>query len=339
MTLKDESTFRASSPDRRMIGMIGFDGVTAMDACGPMEVFGCARHRDGSPAYQPLLIGLDERPIESESGLRLLPNCTLANAPALDTLMVPGGSGLRQGDVGLRVGEWMRERAATTRRLVSICTGIYAFAQSGLLDGRRVTTHWAFADDVAERFPALKMDAEQLFVRDGHCYTTGGVTAGIDLSLALVEEDLGTGAALAVAREMLVYLKRSGGQSQYSEALQRQSAAQGRFAGLLAWIEAHLSEPIDVNRLAAQACLGVRHFSRAFRAALGCSPAIYVERQRLQRAQQWLLDTARPVETIGLGVGFASAAVFRRAFERQFGVSPSAYRARFAGRGSETGGE
>jgi transcriptional regulator GlxA family with amidase domain len=316
------------------IGFLGFDGVTALDLVGPLDAFSTANEVwqalcGGAVPYRLTLLGLTGRRFVAESGVGFEAHVPLDQAPLLDTLIVPGGSGLRETQANARVVAWLRAHARRCRRIVSICTGIYGVAPSGLLDGRRVTTHWRFARDVAHRFPKLLVDDNALYLRDGPCYTSAGITAGIDLSLALIEEDLGPRIALAVARDMVVYLKRPGGQAQYSEPLRMQVLSGDRFADLAAWIVGHLDRDLSVEALAARANLSPRHFSRRFTAVFGCAPARYVEDLRMSEARRMLSQDGATIQRVAAAVGFASADVFRRAFERRFGLSPSDYRERF----------
>jgi transcriptional regulator GlxA family with amidase domain len=258
-----------------------------------------------------------------------VPSYAIEDAPALDTLIVPGGSGLRRPRANLKVTRWLKQSASRIRRVASVCTGIYGLAPSGLLDGLRVTTHWRFAADVAARFPKLEVVPNELFIKCGRLYSAAGVTAGIDLALALIEEDLGASAALAVARELVVYLKREGGQAQFSEPLQFQSSARDRFGDLAAHVAGNLHEDLSVERLARKVALSPRQFSRRCREHFGCSPAAFVRRLRLDEARRRLHAHRSNVELVAASVGFNSADAFRRAFEQQFGVNPSSYRSRF----------
>ena len=210
-----------------------------------------------------------------------------------------------------------------------MCTGIYGLASAGLLSGRRVTTHWRWAHDVARRFPDVQVNDNAIFLKDGSFYTSAGATAGIDLSLSLIEEDYGPRVAMAVARELVVYLKRSGGQEQYSEPLQFQTQSVSRLSDLATWIISHLSEDLSVEVLATKACLCPRHFSRRFKTEFGHTPADFVERLRLDEARRRLSNGDNSIENVGLSVGFKSADAFRRAFERRLGVNPADYRRRF----------
>jgi transcriptional regulator GlxA family with amidase domain len=314
------------------IGFLGFDGVTALDLVGPAEVFSTVPSdppgAEGTP-YEIVTLGVTGRPFRSDSGLVFKPSRTLGTAPALDTLIVPGGEGLREPRLNAKVAAWVKAHAGRIRRVVSVCTGIYGLAPSGLLDGRRVTTHWKFAADLARRYPRLRVEPNALFVKDGPFYTSAGVTSGIDLALALVEEDFGPQVSLAVARMLVVYLKRAGGQEQYSEPLRFQTRSGDRFSDLAAWMAGHLHEDLSVETLATRACVCGRHFSRRFKRLFGSTPAAFVEDLRLNEARRLLSSGPSPVEAVAETVGFRSADSFRRAFERRFGITPTGYRGRF----------
>jgi transcriptional regulator GlxA family with amidase domain len=325
------STARTAGP--RNVGLLGFDGVNGIDLVGPSDAFAYASafaEKDiGEPAYRLYLIGLDSSPFTSESGLKFVPDRTLADAPALDTLIIPGGEGLRVAKTNAKVAAWIKQNNAGVRRIVSICTGIYGLAPTGLVDGRRVATHWRHAQDVRDRYPLLDVDGDTIFALDGRFCTSAGITAGIDLALVLIEQDLGSDIALAVAREMVVYLRRPGGQSQFAEPLRFQTRATDRFAELATWIVAHLSHDLSIDALAARACLSARQFRRRFIETFDCTPAAYVEELRMTEARTKLLSSNVTVERIAASVGFKSADVFRRAFERKLGITPADYRRGF----------
>jgi transcriptional regulator GlxA family with amidase domain len=310
-----------------------FDGITALDVAGPMEAFTAARipgdERSTTVCYELLTIGLTNKNVVAESGLILRPSTTFAGCPRLDTLIIPGGRGLREPRTNKMIAAWIKGRAATTRRIASVCTGIYGLAPTGLLDGITVTTHWRFADDLARKFPALKVDANALFLTDGHIYTSAGITAGIDLCLALIEEDYGRPAALSAARELVVFMKRPGGQEQYSEPLQFQFESTDSTTEVAAYIRSHLKGELSVEALARFARLSYRQFSRRFKATFHCSPAAYVDAVRLDEARTRLCETRCNIDQLAASVGFGSDDAFRRAFERRFGVSPGNYRSRF----------
>lgn len=318
----------------RRIGLVGYDDITALDLVGPMEAFDSANgHCErGAPAYSFIVLSHKGRPFMSEAGLKIAADASFAEAPPLDTIIVPGGRGLRLGDEVKPIAQWLKTRARRVRRLASVCTGIYALGEAGLMDGRRATTHWHYAADVARRFPAIRLEPDAIYIRDGHIYTSAGITAGIDLALSFIEEDVGGRIALAAARELVVYLKRSGGQLQFSEPLQFQACATDRFADLAAWLVSNLKKDLSVETMAARAGLGVRHFSRRFKATFGVAPADYVEALRLDESRKRLGAPNQTVDSVAASVGYASADSYRRAFERRFGVAPSLYKKKFAAR-------
>jgi len=319
----------------RRIGVLAFEGVQALDLVGPADAFASDALSasefavDGASPYEVVTIGITTKRFSASSGLEFRARHVIPTNVRLDTLIVPGGAGLREPRLAQRAAEWIAERAPGIRRIASVCTGIYGIAPTGLLDGRDVATHWSFVDDVRRRFPALRVDADALYRKDGKFYTSAGITAGIDLALAMIEEDLGPNAALAVAREMVVYLKRAGGQQQYSEPLRFQVEATDRFADLAAWIPGHLKGDLGVEALAERACLSVRQFTRAFKERFAATPAAFVEEARLTEACRRLASRRASIESIARSIGYASDDAFRRAFERRFGVSPSHYRNRF----------
>src|SRR5437762_1128399 len=298
----------------------------ALDLVGPIDAFTTAGidEYDGKAGslYETVIIGLSNKPFRSESGIAFNPDKTIANAPTLDTLMIPGGVGLRDPDTQRKVADWIHKRASKLRRIATVCTGTYGLAATGLLEGRRVTTHWRHARDLARGFPELRVDPNALYLKDGKFYTCAGITAGIDLSLALIEEDFGPRVALAVARELVVYLKRPGGQKQYSEPLQFQCNSSDRFADLASWMLGHLRADLSLETLARRACLSPRHFARRFKQTFGGTPAAFVENLRLDDARRRLTERTQTIESVAAAVGFQSDDAFRRAFQRRFGVKP-----------------
>ncbi|MGZ5023662.1 MAG: GlxA family transcriptional regulator [Chthoniobacterales bacterium] len=316
------------------IGFLGYENANALDIVGPAEAFASALRDNGRGAmercYEISIIGLTRRSFFAESGIAFQPTITIASAPKLDTLIIPGGHGLREPELNRKIATWIAARAQETRRVASVCTGIYGLAATGLLDGRRATTHWRFAADVARRFPKVRMEPNALFIKEGKFYSSAGVTAGIDLALALIEEDFGSKVALAVAREMVVYLKRSGGQEQYSEPLKFQTHANDRFAELVAWMTNHPTEEMSVESLARRASLSPRQFFRRFKEHFGSSPATFVETLRLNEARRRLTHAEASIENVAESVGFKGPDSFRRAFTRRFRVTPSKFRRNFA---------
>ncbi len=320
----------------RRIGFVGFPRVTALDLVGPSEVFAAANELGATPGRRPLyeivVLGLDGRAFAAESGMTFVPQVALAAAPPLDTVMLPGGSGLREPAALATVARWLRKRQRGLRRVAAVCTGAWALAEAGLLDGRRATTHWRYADAFAARYPAVRVDADAIYIRDDRIYTSAGITAGIDLALALIEEDHGPDLARAVARELVVYLKRAGGQRQFSERLVAPPGDDGRLAALTAWMHDHPAADLSVGRLAERCHVSPRQLGRLFASAFAMSPAAYVERLRIDEAAQRLLADDAGIDRIAAATGFRSADVFRRAFERRFGITPTQYRSRFATR-------
>jgi transcriptional regulator GlxA family with amidase domain len=316
----------------KSVGFVVYPGFVALDVIGPLEAFDTARvGKPGSDerGYETLVIGPSRGVVASESGVVLKPRRTLEDAPPLDTLIVPGGAGLRVPQTLKRVASWIRLRATRTRRVASVCTGLYGLAATGLLDGCAATTHWRFAADVAERYPRIRIDPNPLYVKDGKFYTSAGVTAGIDLALAMIEEDYGAAIALRVARELVVYLKRPGGQEQYSEPLRFQTHAVDRFATLVPWLLENLTGDLSLTVLADRVCLSPRQFARRFKQAFGQTPATFVLDRRLDEARRRLSSRSESIENVAASVGFTTPDGFRRAFERRFRISPSLYRGRF----------
>jgi transcriptional regulator GlxA family with amidase domain len=314
------------------VGILGFDGVAALDMIGPLEAFSVATvddRRTRRQGYATSIIGMGARSFVAESGVIFKPHRSFPDRYEIDTLIIPGGIGLRKISINARVASWIASRAPRIRRIASVCTGIYGLAPTHLLDGRHVTTHWRFTHDVARNFPKLKVDANALFRKDGKFYTSAGVTAGIDLALALIEEDYGMRAALAVARELVVYVKRAGGQAQYSEPLQFQTESADSFGDLIAWVRGHLQDDLSVETLAKRACLCVRHFNRRFKREFHRTPAAFVEDLRLSEARRRLGTPGTTIDSVAASVGFRSADVFRRTFARRFDITPSDYRRRF----------
>jgi transcriptional regulator GlxA family with amidase domain len=312
------------------VGILGYDGIQALDLVGPAETFAAAPGVGGASAYDVAIIALSRRRFVAETGLTLQADAGLTSRLRLDTLIIPGGRTMRSEAVGRRTAAFVAARAGGVRRIASVCTGIYGVAPTGLLDGRRVTTHWRFAGDLQRRFPRLRVNADALFIKDGPFYSSAGITAGIDLALALIEEDRGPRSALAVARELVVYVKRPGGQNQFSEPLQFQLQTADRFADLIAWMAGHLQDDLSVETLAEKVFLSPRQLTRAFKAAHGTTPAALVEELRLGEAGRRLTARRTGIDAVAASVGYRSADVFRRAFERRFGVTPGDYRSRFA---------
>jgi transcriptional regulator GlxA family with amidase domain len=322
----------------RTVLIVLFDGVQSLDVTGPLEVFHTAnrlRVEDGgAPGYAITTASLGGVGVQTTSGLRLLPDADLAGVaravtgrPAPDLLLVPGGAGARRRDPDL-VG-WLRQHGPGARRLASVCTGAFLLAEAGLLAGRRVSTHWQRCADLAASYPDVIVDPDPIFVIDGNVATSAGVTAGIDLALALVEDDLGRDLALAVARQLVVFLRRPGSQSQFSAQLSAQVAERRPLREVQQHIAEHPAADLSVEALAARASLSPRQFARAFAAETGLPPGRYVDLARLEAARRHLEDTAAGVEQAARACGYGTPEAMRRAFVRALGVSPAEYRRRF----------
>ncbi|MEV0281930.1 GlxA family transcriptional regulator [Streptomyces sp. NPDC050610] len=305
-----------------------FDGVQSLDVTGPLEVFAGARgYADRPDAYRIRTASLDGAPVRTSSGLALTPDTALDGVRTPDTLLVPGGQGTRAPDP--RLVDWLRRRAPAAGRIVSVCTGALLLAEAGLLDGHRVTTHWAECAALAARYPAVRVDPEPIFVRDGRVATSAGITSGIDLALALVEDDLGRDAALAIARHLVVFLRRPGNQTQFSAQLAAQTAKRRPLRDVQQWITEHPGADLSVETLARRANLSPRHFARAFQAETGVAPGRYVDQVRLETARRLLEDTDDGIEEISRACGYGTPEAMRRAFLRTVGTAPAEYRRRF----------
>ncbi|MGY0020015.1 GlxA family transcriptional regulator [Streptomyces sp. YJ-C3] len=313
----------------RTVLVLLFDGVQSLDVTGPVEVFAGAALAAGSAAgaYRVRTASPDGAPVRTSSGLTLVPDHALADAPAPHTVLVPGGQGTRRPDP--RLIDWLRTHAPHAPRIVSVCTGAILLARAGLLDGRRATTHWAYCERLARDHPAIDVDPDPIYVRDGNVATSAGVTAGIDLALALVEEDHGRDTALTIARHLVVFLRRPGNQAQFSAQLAAQTARREPLRELQQWVTEHPDDDLTVESMAARARLSPRHFARAFQAETGLTPGRYVERVRVEHARRLLEDTTDGVEEISRASGYGTPEAMRRAFLKTLGTPPAEYRRRF----------
>ncbi len=312
----------------RRIVLVSFPGVLGLDLVGPAEVFSTAGQiRPGSYTVETVATSGSH---STSSGLGLMPSSPLPTPPSgIDTVIVPGGVGVAAAEEDAELVEWLRDAAAGARRVASVCTGAFLLARAGLLDGRRATTHWSACPILERRYPGVEVVGDPIFVRDGDVYTSAGVTAGMDLALALVEEDLGPEVALEVARWHVMFVKRPGGQSQFSASLEGQLADPGPLRELQEWIADNLDADLSVPALAARAHMSERNFARVFQREVGTTPARYVEGLRLERARMALSEGTQPVAAVARRCGFGTATTMRRAFERRLRIRPSDYRARF----------
>ncbi len=337
MTRKVATPVLARMPDTprfapnpvRTIELLAVPRLQILDVTGPMQVFATANDLAGGAGapYALRLVSPGGGAVAASSGFALLTEACPPAGPAPDTLIVAGGPGIEDAAADPSVVEWVRGRAHGARRYASVCTGAILLAACGLLDGRRAATHWSLCAELARRFPAIRVEPDPIFVQDGPAWTSAGVTAGIDLALAMVEQDLGRTAALAVARYMVVFLKRPGGQAQFSAALDLQQA--GRFEALHGWIAGHLADDLSLPALASRSGMSARSFSRHYQAATGHTPARAVERLRVEAARLLLADSGMAVKRVAQKCGFGSEETMRRSFLRLVVVTPQDYRARF----------
>jgi len=321
------------------IAIVAPSNCRPLDVTGPLDVFvEATRQSAGRASYDVEVIAEQPGPITCLSGLQILPNRTIHDADEpIDTLLVAGAAHLVIDRPNPSLVTWLKRRTATVRRYGSVCTGAFLLGAAGLLDGRRVTTHWQRGPALAAAFPKAVVEPDCIFVRDGPLFSSAGVSAGIDLALALVEEDHGRALALAVARWLVVYLKRAGGQSQFSVQLAAQMAARSPVEKVQEWIRDHLTAELSVADLARHAGMSERNFSRKFRSDAGVTPAAYVEATRLDAARVLLEDTNLPLQQIAAACGFAGADALRRACLRRLGVTAQDYRLHFRS-SSESGG-
>jgi transcriptional regulator GlxA family with amidase domain len=338
--------------DRRMdkrkrpmnVVIVVYPGVQSLDLTGPLEVFTGAQQLitaagRSERGYRVTVASPDgARPLSTSSGLEIVPGTSLAEAPGpIDTLIVAGGAGSEDASADAALLDWIRAAAPSARRVASVCTGAFVLAAAGLLDGRRASTHWASAAELAERYPAVKVDPEPIYLRDGPVWTSAGVTAGMDLALALVEEDLDREAALTIARHLVLFLRRPGNQSQFSATLAAQQPEREPLRDVQRYVLEHVAEDLSVEVLAARAHMSPRNFARAFAAETGITPGRYVERVRLEAARRSLEDTSQPIARVATACGFGTSETMRRTFLRALGVAPAEYRRRYHPEGAPSG--
>lgn len=320
----------------RRVVMVAYPQVNILDVAGPCEVFNASgaalRARDPEAAgYEIEVIAAAGGPaIETSSGVALVARGDHSRCEGpIDTLLVAGGPGAWAVAEDAPFLEWLRRAAPSARRLGSVCTGAFVLASAGLLDGKRAATHWQSCERLAREYPRVEVDFDAIFVRDGRVSTSAGVTAGMDLALSFVEEDFGRAVAMQVARKLVMFVHRPGGQSQFSSLLRLQAADREPLRGLQTWVAEHLPEDLTVERLAAQACMSPRNFARIFRREVGLTPARFVERLRVEAARRRLEESGGAMGRIARECGFGNADSMRRSFLKELGVTPSDYRDRF----------
>lgn len=327
---------RASNASRpRQVAIVAYPDVQSLDVTGPLEVFSGANTLieatgRSDVGYRVQVLSAADEPLRTSSGLTIQPDGRLdEGSKRLDTLVVAGGPGAHDACADSALIDWIGHASRRARRVTSVCTGAFLLAEAGLLDGRRATTHWAAASELARRYPAVRVDPEPIFVRDGNVWTSAGVTAGMDLALALVEEDLDRDAALSIARHLVLFLRRPGNQAQFSATLAAQEPSREPLREVRAHIAENLGGDLSVEALAQRTCMSPRHFARVFRVETGVTPARYVESVRIEAARRSLEDTNEPIAAVALKCGFGTAETMRRSFLRALGVGPAEYRRRF----------
>jgi transcriptional regulator GlxA family with amidase domain len=311
--------------------IVAFEGFQVLDLTGPMEVFaGANRALGAGAAYTLEVVTTGGAAVRASCGLEVGVHGSLARCRGpIDTLLVVGGEGTEDAVLDDRLVGWVRVAARRSRRVTSVCTGAFVLARAGLLDGRRATTHWSQCERLAQLFPAVRVEPDPIFVRDGDVWTSAGVTAGMDLALRLLEDDHGPDLARTVARWLVLFVQRPGGQAQFSAQLAAQRPARDPLRELEAWIPDHLADDLSVGVLAARCAMSPRHFARVFRAEIGVTPAAYVESVRVEGARRLLETTGRSLAEVAGACGFGTVETMYRVVKRTLGVTPGQYRAHF----------
>jgi transcriptional regulator GlxA family with amidase domain len=312
--------------------------VAALDLVGPLEVFATANFVLGErgPAYDIRVVSSQPKPIiAGEGGISLVAHGYYRKLhEPIDTLVVVTGPTLKNTRDN-RLSLWLQKMTGRVRRVASVCVGAFVLAEAGLLRNKRATTHWAFASDLQKKYPDIKVDANPIWIQDGNIYTSAGTTAGIDLAMAMVEEDQGAPVALDVARTLVVFLRRPGSQAQFSVSLSTQASGRKPLDDLQVWMAENLNKDLSIDTLARRAAMSPRNFSRVFRKEIGTTPAKFAERLRVEAARRQLEQTARSIKEIAASCGFSSSEIMRRTFLSELQVTPGAYRLRFQGRSRE----
>jgi transcriptional regulator GlxA family with amidase domain len=320
---------RASIFRPKRVGLVGFDDVTALHLVGSADTFIAAELDDGYgnriPCYEVHMIGVFSDRFRAEDGLMFEARATLSNAPVLDTIVIAGGRGIRRPEVSDKVAGWILKRINATRRIGAVGTGVYGVAPTGLLNGREVTTHWRFARDLARRFPRLRIDHRKPFVQDGPYYTTTGLNGGVNVSLAMIQEDYGPYVAQSVEEELALRLTKEDEEELPVDPAPRDNRPIDRFSDLVAWVIRNLHADLSVEVLARRACMCPSHFSKVFKSVFGEPPSDFVQNLRLHEARRRLSKRQKTLRTVAASVGFSSPDSFHRAFERRFGVRPNKY--------------
>jgi len=317
----------ASSFSPKRIGLVGFDNVTALHLIASSDSFTAAALDDGYgnriPCYEVCTIGVNSDRFQTEGGFSLEAQTTINDAPELDTIIVAGGKGIFDDDTDQRMSKWLLSRVNEIRRIGAVCTGVYGIAATGLLNDRQVTTHWRFARDLARRYPRLKIDHRKPFVQDGPFYTTTGLSGGVNLSLALIQEDYGPYLSQSVEQELTLRLTKEDHEEIPADPAEVDNHPIDRFSDLVAWVIRNLHADLSVEVLARRACMCPDHFSKVFKSVFGAPPSDFVQNLRLNEARRRLAKRRKTVHTVAASVGFSNPDAFHRAFERKFGSRPT----------------
>ncbi len=338
LLMKKSSTShqKAGETKVRTIGIVAYEGMETLDLTGPLDVLTLTSYglqQTGATdenVYPHKVLAKKPGPVSAYNGLKIYADCAYSDVhDNLDTLIIPGAPDVNCVLSDPLLQDWVRTMAPKVRRIVSVCTGAFLLAESGLLDGRCATTHWAYCDRLSTDYPSVQVEADRIFLQNDFIWTSGGITSGIDLALALVEEDWGREVALSTAQYMVMYLKRPGGQTQFSAYLIKESTNHPDLRSLLMWIMEHPAEDLRVEALAERMAMSPRNFARIFHAETGLTPAKFIEKVRVDSARQYLGDANVRIETAGIKAGFGDSEQMRKAFIRNLGITPTEYRARF----------
>jgi transcriptional regulator GlxA family with amidase domain len=313
------------------IALLAIPGVQMLDLAGPMDVFSEANTQlDDTEAYKVTIVALTLDPVTAQNGMRFIPDASIGSPiRSFDTILVAGSPGIGNYEQHPGLIDWIVESSRNVRRIGSICSGAFLLAHAGILNGRQATTHWEAAARLVEAFPRIKVDPNRIYIKDGPVYTSAGVTASMDLALALVDEDHGSDIAMRVARQLILFLKRPGGQTQFSIHTEVQVTEAGPVRDVHEWILGNLDEDLSVEALAAHVSMSSRNFARIFKRELGITPGDYVEAARVEAARRILEETDTPLKTVAALCGFSDQSGLRRAFMRRINVTPAEYRHRF----------
>lgn len=313
----------------KKIGIFAYPGCQSLDVIGPAEVFSSANKFNEHPAYEVIIFSFEEGKLKSDGGLTLYAEKSWDNLDELDTLIIPGGNQSRTYLGREDIREWLLAKAENCRRVTSVCTGAFWLAEAGILNNKSATTHWRHCDALQERYPLIYVDSNAIYLHQGKVSTSAGITAGIDLCLSLVEQDLGYATSVSVAQELVVFYRRPGGQSQFVSLQLAQSSGDTRIASAIRYIHQHLKVDIRVEDIAHHVGLSSRQLNRIFQSDINISPNQYVVKERLNLACDLLKNSDLTLERIATSSGLASGDNLRNVFQRQYGISPMAYRQRF----------